>query len=96
MGLFRRMDYMGLKEEITQLGDLLPELSNREDLPSIMHEIVQNKHRGIHSKKGIFTYTDKEAEQWKQSFSRFNGDMYILSDKYTEQKRLKIIKENHK
>ena len=92
MGLFRRMDYMGLEDEIVQVKDLLPELSNRTDLPLIMEEIVQNKHRGVHTKKGIFIYTDKDAEQWKQTFIRFNGDMYFLSDKYTEQRRSKVIK----
>lgn len=87
MGLFRRMDYMGPEDEIVKVKSLLPELSNRTDLPSIMEEIVQKKHRGVHTKKGIFTYTDDEAEKWKETFSRFNGDMYFLSEKYKEQKR---------
>lgn len=90
MGIFRRMDYMGLHEEGEKVKNLLPTLSKTTKRPPIMKPIVDKKLRGIHSGEGMYSYTTEEATQWKQAFSRFNRDMYFLSDKYTERKSSKI------
>lgn len=86
MGIFQRMDYMGSKEEFDRISTLLPYLSNRTNVPAIMMKQVREKHRGVHSGNGLFTYSKKEAEEWKRAFSLFNRDMYFLSEKYSELK----------
>src|SRR5690606_651715 len=86
MGIFQRMDYMNSEEEFVRTRALLPKLSNRTDVPEIMKIQVREKHRGVHSGQGLFTYSKEEAEAWKKAFSLFNRDMYFLSEKYTELK----------
>lgn len=92
MGVFRRMDYLGLQQEGEKVKKLLPKLTKTKKRPLLMQPIVDKKLRGVHSGKGMFSYTAKEAEQWRQAFSLFNRDMYFLSDKYAERKPSKIDK----
>lgn len=84
MGIFRRMDYMGIANEGEMVKKLLPLLSAATHRPSIMQPMVDQKLRGIHSGAGMYSYTQEEAAQWKQAFNRFNRDMYFLSDKYSK------------
>lgn len=86
MGLFQRMDYMGLEEELKKTQALLPILSNTPQRPAIMEDIVRSKDRGVHTGKGLYNYTTEEAEKWQKTFSQFNRDMYFLSEKYAENK----------
>ncbi len=90
MGIFRRMDYVGVQQEGQKVKCLLPKLTKTTKRPLIMEPFVDKKLRGIHSGKGLFSYTVKEAEEWRQAFSRFNRDMYLLSDKYTVRNPSKI------
>lgn len=86
MGIFQRMDYIGAQSEMKTITALLSKLSNRTSLPEIMEDTVRDQHRGIHNGKGHFNYSPMECENWKEAFSRFNRDMYFLSEKYAELK----------
>jgi 3-hydroxybutyryl-CoA dehydrogenase len=79
MGLFRRMDYLGLDKYAEMLENLLPELSNSQEVPEVMQEMVQNKAKGIHNLKGLYSYSKEEADKWEEAFSRFNREMYRLA-----------------
>lgn len=84
MGIFQRLDYMGTQTEMKTIRALMSKLSNRTSLPETMEDIVRDEYRGIHNGKGHFNYSPKECEKWKEAFSRFNRDMYFLSEKYAE------------
>lgn len=86
MGIFQRMDFVGLDKSYDALKHLLPQLNNSSEVPQIMKKIVEDKARGIHNQDGLYSYTKKEAHQWEEAFSRFNRDMYFLTDKYIEKK----------
>lgn len=92
MGIFQRMEYIGLEEESAKVNALLPILSNRQDRPAIMDHLILQKHKGVHTGKGLFTYTKEEASQLKKAFSHFNRDMYFLSEKYSN----KILHKENK
>ncbi|MDF9798943.1 3-hydroxybutyryl-CoA dehydrogenase [Catalinimonas alkaloidigena] len=82
MGLFRRMDFNGLKDYTTILNNLFPGLSNREDVPLLMQKLIEEKSRGVQNTKGLYQYSKEEAKRWEEAFSLFNGDIYHLAKKY--------------
>nr|WP_295924548.1 3-hydroxyacyl-CoA dehydrogenase family protein [uncultured Dyadobacter sp.] len=86
MGIFRRMDYMGLKDYATILNKLLPELSNTTAVPAIMQNMVAEGARGVHNDKGIYPYEPGEGKQWDEAFTRFNLEIHTLAAKYSESK----------
>ena len=52
MGLFRRMDYNGLNDYNTIIRNIFPQLSNSDQVPAIMQEIVRTTANGIHNGRG--------------------------------------------
>lgn len=82
MGLFRRLDYNGLKDYQTIFTNLFPQLNNRDDVSPIMQKLVEEKARGTQSAKGLYNYTKEEAKLWDEAFSAFNGDIFHLAKKY--------------
>lgn len=86
MGIFRRMDFMGLKDYGTILNALLPELSNAAAVPAIMQKMVADGARGVHNDKGIYAYEPGEGKQWDEAFTRFNQEIHTLAAQYSESK----------
>lgn len=84
MGIFRRMDYEGLKDYFAAYKNIFPLLSNREDISLQMQKIVDAHSRGIQCGKGFYSYTRQEAMQWSQAFSEFNKDIFHLAENYPE------------
>lgn len=84
MGIFRRMDFLGKEDSIHVLKRLFGQLSNREDVPPIMQQLVEKGSRGIHNQSGLFTYTEEETKKWEKAFARFNQDIYELAARYHE------------
>lgn len=86
MGIFRRMDFMGLKDYGTILNKLLPELSNATEVPAIMQKMVAEGARGVHNDKGIYFYEPGEGKLWDEAFTRFNLEIHTLAAQYSESK----------
>jgi len=84
MGIFRRMDYQGLKDCQIACKNIFPSLSNSDDVPPQIQKIVDTRSRGIQNGRGFYSYTAKEASQWSQAFSEFNKDIFHLAAKYPE------------
>lgn len=84
MGIFRRMDYLGLKDHYTAYKNIFPLLSNSDGISPQMQKIVDAHSRGIQNGKGFYSYTRQEAAQWSQAFSEFNKDIFHLAAQYPE------------
>ncbi|GAA5220002.1 hypothetical protein GCM10025777_06320 [Membranihabitans marinus] len=93
MGIFQRMDYIGIDHFSKMLDKNLPNLSNCEEIPPIMAELLEVKARGIYSQKGLYEYTAEEAKHWEESFAEFNNEMYHLANKYPYE--FKSKNDNH-
>lgn len=82
MGLFERMDYIGVESFGEELAQLLPMLSNSKAVPEVMESIVDNNARGIHNQKGLYNYSPEEAKNWDQAFADFSREIFHLTEKY--------------
>lgn len=95
MGIFRRLDFLGLEDYKLIFNNIFPKLNNRQDVPEIMKVMVKIQARGTQSCHGLYNYTDKEAQEWEDSFARFNGDIYRIAALYPSEK-LKFIDGSEK
>lgn len=85
MGLFRRMDFMGLDPDCEQsFKRLFTCLSNSNDVPALMQLMVDKKGRGIHNLVGLYDYTATEADNWEKAFAEFNLEIFNLAARYPE------------
>jgi 3-hydroxybutyryl-CoA dehydrogenase len=82
MGIFRRMDFMGLKDFHRIFQNVFPTLCNSEKVPKLMQELVQKKLRGTMDAQGLYPYTPEEARKWNEAFALFNEDIYRLAALY--------------
>lgn len=87
MGIFHRMDFLGLKDYAAILKNNFPKLSNEEIIPAIMQEMVEAKARGTQSVKGLYPYTPEEAKKWDDSFALFNEEIFRLAASYPSVKK---------
>ncbi|MGV3601103.1 MAG: 3-hydroxyacyl-CoA dehydrogenase family protein [Dyadobacter fermentans] len=85
MGVFRRMDYLGLKDYAAALDNIFPQLSNAAGVPEMMQAMVAETARGIHNDRGLFPYAPGEGKQWDEAFTRFNLEIHSLAAKYSEE-----------
>lgn len=82
MGIFRRMDFMGLPDYLKTYNYIFPRLGNIQEVPEQMRKILENGGRGIHNLTGLYPHTEASADKLEQDFSLFNEEIYRLSDKY--------------
>ncbi|GAB2781622.1 3-hydroxyacyl-CoA dehydrogenase family protein [Rhabdobacter roseus] len=82
MGIFRRMDYLGLADYAEMLKTAFPQLSTTDQVPALMQRMVDTHARGVQNARGLYPYTEEEARQWEEAFALFNQDIYHLSSKY--------------
>ncbi len=82
MGIFRRMDFMGLENQQETFNTIFPTLSNTEKVPEIMQKMVDIQARGTHNAKGLYPYTKDESIKWDKAFAQFNRDIYRLAEQY--------------
>ena len=94
MGVFERMAVEGGADHLEALRRLLPQLSNREDVPKIMQQLVEQGAKGIHNRLGLYPYTETSAKKWEAAFAQFNKDIYELAAKYNKMGLLEV-KETH-
>lgn len=81
-GPFRWMDMTGLSAYHAVMKDLLPELSNRKDIPPVMRKLMEEKAAGFKNGHGFFDYQPGDAEHWEKVWYDFTWDMRRLADKY--------------
>ncbi|MEJ7780402.1 MAG: 3-hydroxyacyl-CoA dehydrogenase NAD-binding domain-containing protein [Daejeonella sp.] len=84
MGLFRRIDYIGLADHAETFKNLFPQLSNTDNVPNVMQNIVDNHGRGIQNLSGLYSYTRGEAKEWEDAFAAFNEDIFRLASLYPD------------
>ena len=82
MGIFRRMDYLGLEEYSELLERTFPQLSNTDEVPAIMQEMVDTNARGVKNGRGLYEYAPGEAQRWEEAYARFNQEIYRLAMQY--------------
>jgi 3-hydroxybutyryl-CoA dehydrogenase len=82
MGVFRRMDYLGLNDFHAILKTYLPLLSNETGVPEIMQKMVENNDRGTQNGRGFYNYTPEEAKKWEDAFAEFNQEIFQLAAQY--------------
>lgn len=86
MGVFRRMDFLGLKDFHRIFENVFPTLCNDEGVPELMQEMVRKKARGTLEARGLYTYTPEEARKWDEAFASFNEDIFKLAALYPYQR----------
>ncbi len=82
MGIFQRMDYLGIKYFENLAERTLGRLSNAKEVPDAMKKIVAEKGRGVHNQNGLYSYSQQEAEDWKEAFGKFSSELHQLSEKW--------------
>lgn len=82
MGIFKRMDYIGLDHYLQSYQQIFPKLANSQQIPSPMQQILQEKGRGIHDLKGLYPHTEQSAKELERNFAVFNQEIYRLADHY--------------
>ncbi len=82
MGIFRRMDFMGLEDIPAIYEKIYPTLNNSESIPPLMQKLVDAKARGVKNGKGFYRYTEEEAERWESTFASFNEEIYQLAARF--------------
>lgn len=82
MGIFRRMDFLGLKDFQEIFKNVFPTLCNDDDIPELMKEMLRQKLRGTQDAKGLYQYSAEEAKAWDEAFALFNQDIYKLAALY--------------
>lgn len=82
MGIFRRMDFLGLNDYAEICKNIFPVLCNDVTIPALMQEMVDGKLKGIQSSKGLYNYSSEEARKYEEAFASFNEDIYQLAAKY--------------
>ncbi|MEJ7768902.1 MAG: 3-hydroxyacyl-CoA dehydrogenase family protein [Chitinophagaceae bacterium] len=82
MGIFRRMDFVGLKDAEEIFKNIFPKLSNATGVPECMKEMVKLKARGTKTLKGLYEYSPAEAKKWEAEFALFSKDIFELAASY--------------
>ena len=82
MGPFRRLDYQGLQDLPEIFKNILPKLSNNDQVSPLMQHMIDLRVRGTQSVQGLYNYTPEEARQWNEAFAIFNQDIYQLAAQY--------------
>ncbi|WP_353719948.1 3-hydroxyacyl-CoA dehydrogenase family protein [Dyadobacter sp. 676] len=86
MGIFRRLDYMGLNDYEKILARIFPQLDNSTDVPAVMQRMVREGARGVHNNLGLYPYENGEGRRWDEAFARFNQEIRDLAEEYSAEK----------
>jgi|SRR5690625_2700214 len=82
MGIFRRLDYEGLKDWAIIFRSILPLLDNSDQVPEIMQRMVESNAKGVQNGIGLYPYTEEEAKIWELKFNQFVKEISSLAEAY--------------
>jgi 3-hydroxybutyryl-CoA dehydrogenase len=82
MGIFRRMDFLGLDNLNVILNNILPQLSNVDNVPMAMQKMIELRAKGTQTSKGFYDYNGSEAKEWDDAFAEFNKEIDKLAAQY--------------
>jgi 3-hydroxybutyryl-CoA dehydrogenase len=82
MGVFRRMDFLGLKDFFEIFRRTFPQLCNDEEVPRLMQRMVEIHARGVQNLSGLYEYSEEEAAKWTEAFALFNVEIFRLAALY--------------
>lgn len=83
-GPFRFMDLTGIPAYLNVMKDLFPELSNSQEAPQLMKDIVATGAKGVSNASGFYPYSTASAEKWEKLFLDFTVDIRKISSKYPQ------------
>jgi 3-hydroxybutyryl-CoA dehydrogenase len=86
MGIFRRLDYVGLNNYEKIINSIFITLCNDETVPPTMEQRMKEDARGTRNGKGIYNYINGESQAWENAFANFNRDIYNLAKFYPSNK----------
>ena len=87
MGIFRRMDYLGIQDFLTAFKNIFPKLDNSEEVPLIMQRIVEERAKDkTKDHEGLYHYSTEEYNKWQDAFALFNNDIARLAKQYPDRK----------
>ena len=92
MGIFRRMDFMGLQDFQVIFNALFPGLSNTGEVPSVVQKLMALHARGTQDCNGFYKYTEEECRNWDKAFEAFNQDIYRLAALYPSETSSPVLK----
>ena len=82
MGIFQRMDYLGIEYFASLADRTFERLSNTSEMGNTMKKLVEEKGRGVHDQNGLFLYTKSEGIAWQKAFKNFSADIHLLAKKW--------------
>lgn len=82
MGIFRRLDFMGLKDIENLFKNIFPQLSNADGVPLSMQKMIDLQAKGTQTSQGFYLYAGNEAKEWEEAFAEFNKDIDRLAALY--------------
>lgn len=83
-GPFRFMDLTGVSAYVKVMEGLFPELSQAEQVPVFMKNLVSQGHNGLSTGSGFYNYTAETAANWERLFINFSLEIRRLSDVYPQ------------
>ena len=92
MGIFRRMDFMGLQDFQVIFNTLFPGLSNTGEVPAVVQKLMDEDAGGTLNCKGFYSYTEEECRNWDKAFEAFNQDIYRLAALYPSEAISPVLK----
>ena len=94
-GPFRWMDLTGVQAYHAVMKDLFPTLSNSQEVPKLIDDIVKAGGKGVSNAQGFHDYTPEEAKLWEETYKEFSYKIRELALQYpTDVVKRKIDKEN--
>jgi 3-hydroxybutyryl-CoA dehydrogenase len=81
-GPFRYMDLTGGAAYGVVMKDLWPELSCSTQVPESMKRVMAAGGKGVANARGLYRYTQHEAENWEKRYLEFNYDIRRVARKY--------------
>ncbi|QNL51547.1 3-hydroxyacyl-CoA dehydrogenase family protein [Olivibacter sp. SDN3] len=94
MGLFRRMDFLGLQDYALIFEQLFPLLYNGEEVPGVMERMVDLGAKGVQNLRGFYSYDESQAKAWIKAFHAFNQTIYQQAAQYPESRLEHVLASN--
>lgn len=91
VGPFGYLDLSGLPAYAPIMRDLLPDLSDNDEIPETLQKLKKSGAKGIGNGRGFYRYSGKEGDKKSEDFDDFRRDLIQLITRYeknhTRQKR---------